>query len=429
MQSSLTVKFKKISHKGAAVGECEGKTIKAYGILPGEKAEVSVERRKRKALQCRLINLISSSPNRRPPREAHYLSCSPWQVFSYDYQVELKSELIRRIFRDIPGGEINLESFFPSPLQWGCRTKMEFSFVIEKRKLMLAFNERGNAYRKSPLPYGCVLAGNNLNKTALSLADIFNRLKLTGGEIKTLTVRESKYTGGVVALLTVKDRHFKCENLLNSLPDMEGFITAYSDPKSPSSIITEVLHKSGKDFLEEKISGKKFTYHYDGFFQNNIPQIEKALEIIRENTPRSGRITELYSGAGVIGISLYDKADEILGVEVSESGIRHAEANARKNNVSNYKTLNIPAEKTPSELLESSDVLIMDPPRSGAAPKLLRKIYDAAPANIIYLSCNPATQARDYGILKGAYRIEKLYGFDFQPQTPHIESLLILKKR
>lgn len=429
MTDIITAEFSGINHKGAAAGSGGGKKITAFGVLPGEKAEVYPVRRRRQALHCRVHKILAPSPERTAPREEHYLSCSPWQVFAYDCQVKLKSILLRDIFRDVCGEQAECAGFFPSPSCWGYRTKMEFSFIMEKGRLKLALNQRGDAYRKVPLAGGCALAGAKLNEAALFLVDAFNSLNLTGGVLKTLTVRESKSTGKIIALLTVKDKNFNAAKLHGTVSSACGFITAYSEPQSPSSVITEILLSSGDDFLEEEISGKKFTYGCGAFFQNNIPQLEKALEIIDGAVPRSKKMLELFSGAGVIGISLAQKADEITGVEISEEGTRHARENARRNDVSNYRALNLPAEKSGPDILQSADVLILDPPRSGMAPKLTKKIAEAGPERIVYLSCNPLTQAGDYSLLKDRYRITGLYGFDFHPHTPHIESLLLLKRR
>ncbi len=429
MEKTLTADFNFLNHKGEAVGALGDKKISVYGALPGEKAEVIVPGGKRKNLKGRLNRIISSAPRRIPPRENHYLSCSPWQTADYDFQVELKKTLITDIFRKNSNENIKLDEFFSSPTRWGYRTKMEFSFIIENEKLCLAFNERGRPNKKLSLPGGCVLAGVKLNKTALGLVESFNKLKLTGGELKTLTLRESKKTGRIIAVLTVKDMEFDCKKLLDAIHAPDGFVIAYSDPRSPSSVITKLLSVSGESFLEEEILGKKFTYGYDGFFQNNIPLFEIAVGKIAENIPGGANIIELFSGVGVIGICLKDAAGRVTGVELSESGYKHASNNAKENNASNYTPVNAAAEKIDAGLLSSFDCLILDPPRSGTAPRLIRKISQAPPETVIYLSCNPSTQARDYEMLKGAYGIEKLYGFDFHPQTPHIESLLILKKR
>ncbi len=418
-----------MNHKGEAVGALGDKKISVYGALPGENAEVIVPGGKRKSLRGRLGRIISNSHRRIPPRENHYLSCSPWQTADYDFQIELKENLITDIFRKNSGENIKPDEFFSSPSGWGYRTKMEFSFIIENKKLRLAFNERGRPNQKLSLPEGCALASVKLNKTALGLVESFNGLKLTGGELKTLTLRESKKTGRIIAVLTVKDIEFDCKKLLGETQDTDGFIIAYSDPRSPSSVITKLLSVSGHDFLEEEILGKKFTYGYDGFFQNNIPLFEKAVGKIAENIPEGANIIELFSGVGVIGICLKDAAGRVTGVELSKSGFKHASDNAAENNASNYTPVNAAAEKIDTVLLSSFDCLILDPPRSGTAPKLIRKISEAAPETVIYLSCNPSTQAKDYSRIKHIYRVSKLYGFDFHPQTPHIESLLILKKR
>lgn len=425
----LTASFSRFNHRGEACGQSGEKRVTAFGVIPGETAEVSSCRRRGGTAVCFPEKILSPSPVRIPPREAHYLSCSPWQMMSYDFQLRSKEELLERMFLEFSGEKIRPSHFFPSPEKWGYRTKMEFSFAVEDRKLMLAFNERGSPFRKIPLPEGCSLAGAGSNSLALRLVDVFNRLNLSGGELKTLTVRESKSTGKILAGLAVKDPGFRPGEIIENLPPVSGFRIFYSDPKSPSSVVSKILASKGDDFIEEKVAGMELSYGIDGFFQNNIPQFEKALSVISENTPPAVKITELYSGAGAIGILLSGRAAEITGIEMSPAGIEYAGINARKNCAENFTALEAPAEKTPPKILRSADVLILDPPRSGAAPKLLASIREALPPLVVYLSCNPAAQAADYNRLKDLYRLSGLYGFDFHPQTPHIESLLFLKKR
>lgn len=427
--SLLTAEFSRFNHRGEACGQAGGKEVLAFGVIPGETAEVRLCRKKGRKLVCLPEKILSPAADRIPPRESHYLSCSPWQTISYDSQVRFKKKMLEKAFYDFSGDTIRPQDFFPSPEKFGYRTKMEFSFALEAGRLALAFNERGSPFMKTPLPGGCSLASGGLNSAALAMVDIFNRLGLTGGELKTLTMRESKSSGKIIAGLAVKCRDTRFRSILGNKLPAAGLTVFFSDPKSPSSVVSEVLFSEGDNFLKEELSGRKFTYGIDGFFQNNIPQFEKALAIIAGNIPRSARIIELYSGAGAIGISLSGIAEKITGVEESAPGAGHAEINARENNAANFSTIRSAAEKISPSLLEEADVLIMDPPRSGAVPKLLHRIEKAAPPLVVYLSCSPAAQAADYSLLRERYRPAGLYGFDFHPQTPHIESLLFLKRR
>jgi 23S rRNA (uracil1939-C5)-methyltransferase len=178
--------------------------------------------------------------------------------------------------------------------------------------------------------------------------------------------------------------------------------------------------------LREKILDLEIRYHYSSFFQNNVDLFEKALKIMQENSKEFKKVVDLYSGVGVIGLSLKNFAKEILFVEIDKTAIEYTKINAELNNVKNFKAINLPSEKIPREVLENVDLLILDPPRAGLHKKLIKLILEQKPKNIFYLSCNPITQARDFGLLKDYYELSKIYGLDFYPNTPHMETLLIL---
>jgi tRNA/tmRNA/rRNA uracil-C5-methylase (TrmA/RlmC/RlmD family) len=189
---------------------------------------------------------------------------------------------------------------------------------------------------------------------------------------------------------------------------------------------TKELWRTGGDVLTEMINGVAVAYSWDSFFQNNIPVFAKAVDAMRAHIPKGARILELYSGVGTIGLLLASAAKEVHGVEIIPAAVEAANQNAFQNGITNYQAECLPAEKMDVELLSDVDVLVLDPPRVGLHPKLLEHIRTKLPPRIIYLSCNPETQARDYSALTDLYSIDHIEGFDFYPQTPHCESLLVL---
>jgi tRNA/tmRNA/rRNA uracil-C5-methylase (TrmA/RlmC/RlmD family) len=154
----------------------------------------------------------------------------------------------------------------------------------------------------------------------------------------------------------------------------------------------------------------------------------RAVDQIRRHVPETGRIVELYSGVGSIGLALRDRAGEILAVESNPAAIEWAERNRQRMGAGNYHPRAARVEDCAEELVAETDVVVADPPRTGLHPKLVAALARKRPRRIIYLSCNPANQARDIGLLGKAYRVAELAGFDFYPQTPHIESLVVLER-
>jgi 23S rRNA (uracil1939-C5)-methyltransferase len=418
----IIVEFEKIGHNGVSIGRYDGKVVFAYGVLPEEKAKIKVTQEKKNLIKGEVVEILEKSKYRIQELENHYLSCSPWQVFAYNYQIELKRELLREIFRNFFGIDIEINDFFASLDIFGYRTKIEYSFLEENNRYYFAFHKRENFKEKVKLIEGCKLISDKANKVSFLVLEEINKRKIK--DLKTLIIRKSKrYDDIYIALMTSN----KNQNFSFSNQELTGFSFIYSKKESPASTFDEIIYKWGREYLKEKILNLEIRYHYTSFFQNNIELFEKALEIMKENSNEFNKVVDLYAGVGVIGLSLKDYSKEIWSVEIDKTATQYAKINAELNNANNFKTLTLASEKIPRDVLENTDLLILDPPRTGLNKKLINLILETKPKNIFYLSCNPITQARDLSFFKKVYSVKKFYGFDFYPNTPHLESLLILE--
>lgn len=420
----LIVTFEKIGHNGVSIGHFNHKVVFAYGILPHEKAKIRILKEKHNFIEGELIEILEKSPHRIEPKEDHYLICSPWQTFAYSYQVELKKNLLKEIYNHFFQKEIELNGFFESPEIFGYRTKMEFVFDEDENGIFLAFHKRGDFLRKQKLPQGCILLDRESNDTVLDFINFLNKEKIE--KLKSLIVRKSKNFDDLIFNLLSKKKEYH-HSIYNNRK-LSGFIVSYSRPQSPASVIDEILITNGRNFLREKILKQEFQYGFNNFFQNNISLFEKALSLMRNNASDFNKIVDLYCGAGVIGISLSDYAKKIVGVDLDQNAIHYAEINAKLNNVAHFQALAAKSERVALQHLENADLLILDPPRAGVHKNVIKAILQRLPKYIFYLACNPLTQARDVDCLKDHYQLEKIYGLDFYPNTPHLESLVILKK-
>lgn len=429
MQKITTMKAERIAHDGAAGSTYEGKELRVHGMLPGEEGVVEIDK-KHGLYVGTLKELLVSSSRRKTPEELHFLSCSPWQVMEYSLQIELKHEILASLYgyyEDAPKVSlVAAQQFF------GYRTKVEFSFTDRKldepAPLSLAFHVRGHGSERIALPLGCALVSSGMNAVALELCKRLRRAGYSARDLKTLIVRESKSTGKILALLFTKKEELQ-EFAVDDIPNLSGFMVFHSTEKSPASVPTKELWHFGDDFLTESIGGVALAYSWDSFFQNNVPMFESALEVMRIHLPQKANILELYSGIGTIGLLLAPQSESVRGIEVVSGAVVSANENAKRLGVTNYSAECIPAEKIDSSILHHSDILVLDPPRAGLHPKVIKMIREVLPKKIIYLSCNPDTQARDYALLHSHYRIDVCTGFDFYPQTPHLESLLVLSLR
>lgn len=423
------MKTERIAHDGAAEMIVSGTPLRVHGMLPGEEGVVEAWRHKR-ILVGTLKELSKASPSRKTPEELHYLSCSPWQVMEYALQAQLKQQLLVDLFSyyDLPVsvGYTAADQFY------GYRTKIEFSFCDREGDteipLSLAFHERGGGVRRLPLAEGCALASDRVNRAALAICALLRAEGYVARDLKTLIIRESKSDGKLLALLFAKKKEVPQFDV-SSVPDLSGFIVFHSTEKSPASVPTKELWRVGDDALSETIDGISIRYSWDSFFQNNIGMFKQAVDLMRTVLSPTDKVLELYAGAGTIGLLLARQVSEVKGVEIVAGAVDSANMNARVNGVEHYTSECLPAEAINAEAIAACDVLVLDPPRAGLHPKLLTAIAEAKPKRIIYLSCNPETQARDYSALAERYEVSVLHGFDFYPQTPHLESLLVLNLR
>jgi 23S rRNA (uracil1939-C5)-methyltransferase len=423
MTELFDLDFDRFSPTGMAVAArpASGRPVFAWGVLPGERARVAPVRRKNGNLLCRAEEILLPSPDRIPPQEPHYLSCSPWQVMRYPAQVKWKRRILESFFPALP-----LDRFVEAETVWGYRNKMEFSFIEDGNSLRLAFHERASAWRKMALTEGCHLASDAMNEAALEVVEQLGARGLRAASLKSLIVRGSAATGETLVALYVTDPSFSGFDL--RLARSSGLAIFYSDPLSPASVATKPLFRRGSQQFTERVAGLELACPLDGFFQNHAEVFSRAVEEIRRQVPPSGFLLELYSGVGSIGLALGDRAKEIIAIESSEASVAFAEINRKRAGAENYRPVWARAETCAEHLLGDADIVVVDPPRSGLPAKLVGALARTPPSRIIYLSCNPETQARDVALLGAGFRLVALTGFDFYPQTPHLESLIVLDR-
>jgi 23S rRNA (uracil1939-C5)-methyltransferase len=418
---------------GRCVGQYKGKKVLVWGALPGERVLVDIRKRRKGFLHAVTVDVVEPSPFRVEAEEGHYLSCSPWQVFRPEKEREFKEMIAGEIFE----GEAGLP--LPGPVRlvegrrsFGYRNKMEFSFTTgPEGELSLAFHER-LLRRKTPIE-GCALAKEEINRFAREGLDALRRHGIPEQALKTLVLRANS-AGKTLGALFVKDENMDAGALGADCP--EGLSVYFSEPRRSASVPTRLLFRSGDERLTEELTvpeGKAavpLTMGLLSFFQVNVEVFQMAL---RDMAPflEGADLLEYYSGAGAISIGLSGTADirKALLADSDPEGIAYAEENIRANGLDgHYEAHAVPAEKMRDELRPGRTVLL-DPPRAGLHPKLLKRMGEVVPARVVYLSCNIKTQARDVRELLPSYDIAFSRLYNFFPRTPHIESLLVLERK
>ena len=406
------IKIEKIIPGGQALGTYEdGRKIFFWNALPGEiVTEYEITKQKSHYLEAIATKIESPSPFRVEPKDECYLSTSPWQIINYDYELKLKSELVQEIFRE-HHIDINTPQIYTDGKDYFYRNKMEYSLYwdIETAKILPAFRHRGS-HRKLPI-----------TKSSIERPEIFARATEIIDELNSRHEEARKYQ----SLLLRCDQSGKVSGGLY-------------ENHQPHPIFEP---------LTDTILGRTYSYSPNGFFQINLPVYEMALTEIKKHIS-TDKVLDLYAGVGTIGLSVArdrrlilvecdkfafsEMAKNITIEDIPEPGKARISAGRpwRRDGRTRVRNGNIFAildnSEDALEYINFDQTVILDPPRSGCDRKLIDKLIEVEPPKIVYLSCNPATQARDIALLLEKYHIDEVKTFNFFPHTPHIENLVIL---
>lgn len=412
-----TVKIEKLIHGGQGIGTLpDGRKIFVWNALPDEKVGVRLVKNKRSYAEGVAETIYEASSERTRPNDDAYLSTSPWQIMTFAAENRFKTEILTEAMKREGVNYAKPIQLYTAGEPWYYRNKMEYSFWADDDGLHLALFQRGSHGKR--IIAGSSIARPEIDVTANRILDVLNNAGIRGSQLKTVMVRCSQ-AGDTVAALFVKDEAFPD---LSDLKDVcKGVGVYYSNPKSPASLATRQLHMYGKTTLTDTILGVPISYDVLSFFQVNLPVFELAAKRIDYFTGGIGPKIDFYSGVGTIGVPV----NATVLVESDPHNITYARKNVANRPVD---VVQAAAEESLAHI-EPTGTLIVDPPRAGLHPHVVRRILEVKPGLIAYLSCNPATNARDLALLQEAYTIKLLEGYNFFPRTPHIEALAVLVRQ
>jgi 23S rRNA (uracil1939-C5)-methyltransferase len=414
------VRLGKLVHGGQCLSELpSGKKVLVWGGLPGELVNVRIIKKKNSYAEGIVTEVTEGSKDRiRPEEPEYYLSTSPWQIMTFELENLSKKSILEEAFKREKIENVNWVNFVNGSDIYEYRNKQEFGFWGDEQGIHLANFVRGTHGKQ--ILVASKLADPTINSVATDfitkINDFAGETSLRAGDLKTLVLRCSRAGEVVGALFVKKELDFSNFNVPRGL---KGLIVYYSDPKSPASVATKELFSFGDIKLTDTIDGVNITYDVMSFFQVNIPVFEMSLKQIKKLI-KSEDTVDMYSGVGTIGLVL--NSSELI--ESDNNNVEMAKINAKG---ANSKVIHSNSENA-LDYIDNDKVLILDPPRAGLHKKLVEKIAEVKPIQIIYLSCNPSTQARDVKLLETEYRITYAQGFNFFPRTPHIESLIVLER-
>ena len=425
-----------LHERGYGLGVLEtGEPVGVYGALPGEVVIVEVGKRKKRLRIGGVLEVLQAHTARIVPHEAAFLSTSPLQIVGYDWENTWKKEWIVGEFEKYDIVLPIFEMTAPAE-QYGYRNKVEFAFFSDDDGLSLAFHQRGSNWGKIKVE-GSKLLHPTINFVAQKIMHWLSQKSIHARQLKSLQLNYSWHTNSVVVSLFIKVEHlsFESAELIALLGDnIQGLLIVFSDPQAPDNRITTIEHAVGNTILTEKIGGILYEYDFDMFFQSNVPGFSVLLDDLVERLQKIPQLSEknvldLYAGVGTIGIRLARLIQSVVGVEIMSKSMDFAIKNATQNHLTNYTFCQVAAEKMDISLFENKDIVIVDPPRSGLSDQSIAQILDAKPEYLVYISCNPATQARDTQKLLEKYDIVYYVAHNLYPRTMHCEGVLLLKAK
>ncbi len=435
----LELTVESLAHGGNGVARREGYVVFVAGAVPGDRVKAVVGKAKRAYAEARAVELVEPSPERVPPVAGH--PGAPWQVLPYERQLEVKAEQVddalRRIGR-LSGYE--LEPIVPAVETWRYRNKLEYSFGTGPGgELVCGFHAPGRWNEIVPMD-DCLLASERANAPREQVL-AFCRAHGLGawdrreqrGFLRNLVVREGRRTGATQVRLVTSPGRLDVDGLIAAV-DCDGLWWTRTEDLGESTRGGETTLLAGAPQLPERLGGLEFLVSPDAFFQTNTEMAEKLYAVAVEYAQLRGheRVFDLYCGIGTIALSLAVRAREVIGVEIVEAAVADAIANARLNEIGNASFYAGDIRLAMRELVERAgrpDVTVIDPPRAGLSQKIVRRIVEAAPRRIVYVSCNPTTLAPNAAQLAEAgYRLLKVRPVDMFPHTPHIECVALLER-
>jgi len=453
------LKIEKLSSEGAGIAYVDEKVVFVDKAVPGDECSATSYQKRKKYNKAKINELFVKSELRQDAFCQYYELCGGCKIqhLKYSEQAKYKQQSVYDAFERV--AKVEVKEIFPI---FECketthyRNKMEYTFsnrrwlTDEEVKSDIKMNRNGLGLH---VPGGfanvvnleeCFLPDNISNRirnfTKAFCQEFrykFFDLLSQEGLMRNLVIRTST-TGEVMVIVIFFDKdEEKIEKLMETLKDTFPEITSLNyiinQKRNDSYADLEVINFSGKAFIIEKLGSLKFIIRPKSFFQTNSKQAKNLYDIIKDfaDLKKDDIVYDLYSGVGSIGLYLANECKKVVGIEIIDTAVEDAKENAKLNNITNSDfflgDVNMLLNKDFIDKNEKPTVLISDPPRIGMHPDVVETILKAEIPKIVYISCNPSTQARDVALLSEKYEVLKIQPVDMFPQTTHIENVALLK--
>ena len=440
-----------------------------YGA-PGDVADLKVDRKKHSFAEAHIERLVTPSPLRVEPRCRHFGVCGgcKWQHLPYDRQLQFKQQQVEEVLRRISGIELPaISPILGSEQEWAYRNKMEYTFSNKKWRTWKEIKAGGDfedssdglgfhipgAFDKVLHIEECLLQddlGNRIRNFIYDYAEqhalSFYDIRRNNGLLRTMMIRIASTGEVMIVIVFGEDAPIEREALLEAVaarfPEITSLGYVVNLKLNDSIADQEVVMVKGPEYITEEMEGLRFRVNAKSFYQTNSRQAYRLYCVAREfaglkNADAANGskplVYDLYTGTGTIANFVARGARKVIGIEYVEEAIADARLNAEVNGLDNTEFFAGDMKDILTDDFIAAhgrpDVMIIDPPRAGMHEDVVNVILNAEPDVIVYVSCNPATQARDLALLDCKYRVTDIRPVDMFPHTHHVENVCRLVKR
>ncbi|OFY91533.1 MAG: 23S rRNA (uracil-5-)-methyltransferase RumA [Bacteroidetes bacterium RIFOXYA12_FULL_40_10] len=456
------IEIEAIAAEGKSLAHINGKVIFIPFTVPGDIVDVQVKNKRKDYMEGVVARMVKPSPSRIDPFCSHYGLCGgcKWQALPYSVQLQNKQQQVVDQLTRI--GHLKLPDITPilgSERVTEYRNKLEYTFsakrwlesaleadnLTDNDKAGLGFHIAGMFDKVLDIER-CYLQPSPSNEIRLFIKEFtinnsytYFDLRKQTGLMRTLVVRTTTIGETMVIIVFAyedKDLRIKLlEAVKTQFPQITSLNWMINDKKNDSISDVECFLYSGSEFISEKMEELSFRIGPKSFYQTNSEQAYRLYCVVRDFAALTGDeiVYDLYTGTGTIALFLSKNASKVIGIEYVEEAIEDAKANSVNNNIKNCSfsagDMKDMLCRSFFEINGNPDVIILDPPRAGIHPDVAKVISEAAPKKIVYVSCNPATQARDIALIGDNYEITKVQPVDMFPHTHHLENVVLMVKK
>ena len=439
----VTLTIDRMAYGGRGVGRVDGFVVFVPDAAPGDRVRAKLWRIKPGYAEADLVAVESPGKERVLPPCPFFGPCGGciWQHLGYAAQLAAKEHIVRESLAHLAGlRDLEIRPMLSMADPWRYRNKMEFTF---HPAALLGLHRRGAFDQVVPID-ACLVQSDGANAilrlvrdwaaaSGLSRYDPRDRT----GLLRQVIIREAGSTGEIlVALITtapeVPGAQALADVLIAAAPGISGVLHGINPGFSDGLPLHRVALLAGRPYIVEELAGIRFRIGLQTFFQTNTAQAARLVEVVQALTGLDGNelVYDLYSGVGTFSLPLARRARRVYGVEIVPSAIEAAEENAASNGMSNAEFLAGDVRRHLPDLVSRAgrpDVVVLDPPRSGAGRRVIEKIVAAGAARVVYVSCNPTTLAPDLSeLVRAGYIVRAVQPLDMFPQTYHVECAVSL---